>query len=69
MQTARNLVTAAAELAACMENGEYNRNGRKSCFAVYADGNTTSVVGYSDDVAVLDYNVDFGAVACKSLVN
>ena len=69
MQTARNLVTAAAELTACVENSEYNRNGRKSCFAVNADGNTTSVIGYFDYVAVLDYDVDFGAVACKSLVD
>ena len=69
VQTARNLVTASAEFSAGVENCEYNRYSRESCFAVDTDRNTTSVVGYSDDVAVLDYDVDFGAVACKSLVD
>ena len=37
MQTAGNLVAAAAELAACVQNRENNRNGGDSEFFVDAD--------------------------------
>ena len=69
VQTARNLVTASAEFSAGVENGEYNRYGRESCFAVHADRNTTAVIGYSDYIALFDDNINFCTITCKCFVN
>ena len=69
MQTARNLVTASAEFSAGVENCEYNRYGRESCFAVDTDRNTTAVIGYSDYIALFDDNINFCTITCKCFVN
>ena len=44
VQTAGNLVTAAAELTACVQNGENNRQCRYSHLFMHGNGNTTSVI-------------------------
>ena len=57
VQTARYLVTAAAELAARVEHGENDCNGRQTRLAVNSYGDTASVVGDADNVARLDNDV------------
>ena len=58
VQTAGDLVAAAAELASGVEHGEYHRHRRKSRLAVNAYRYASSVVGDADDVALLDHDVD-----------
>ena len=69
VQTAGDLVTAAAELAAGMQNGKDDRHRRKTCLAVDADRNTSAVIGDADDVAGLNHHVNLGAVTGKRLVD
>ena len=69
VQTAGHLVAAAAELAAGVQNGKDDRDRRQTGLAVDADGNASAVVGDANDVALLYYHVNFGAVACERLVD
>ena len=69
VETARNLVSAAAEFAARVEDGKDDRDRGKSRLAVDANGDAASVVGDADDVARLNHDVDLGAVARERLVD
>ena len=69
MQTAGNLVSAVAELSACVKFCENNLNCRSSLCGVDACGDTTSVVGDTDCAVSKDFNLDVGAVSCEGFVN
>ena len=69
VQTAGNLVAAAAELAAGVQDGKDDRDRRQTGLAVDADRDASAVVGHANDVALFYHNVNFGAVACQRLVD
>ena len=52
VKSARNLVSAVAELTAGMENCVHNLNRRDTHFRVNTYGDTASVVGYADNVSL-----------------
>lgn len=68
MQTAGDLIAAAAELAACMKHSQNDRYGRQTLLPVDVHGDTTAVVLYGDDVAGQNFYFNMVAEARKSLV-
>ena len=69
VKTSGNLVSSAAELAACVKNGE---NYFKSAFAgllLNVNGNASAVIRNADYIALFDINLNVGAVSCKSLID
>ena len=68
MQTAGDLVALAAELAAGMQNGVNHRYGGNSHFGVDPHGDSASVVGHADHIALQYFGLDMVAVACQRLV-
>ena len=69
MQTARNLVAAAAELAAGVQDGENDLDGGQTGGLLYSDGYAAPVVRDADDVVRLDDDVDLAAHSGQSLVD
>ena len=69
MQTAGNLVAAAAELSAGVQNGQNNGNGRKTLLLVDADRDTAAVIADGDNIAGKNFNLDMGAEAGERLVD
>ena len=69
METACHLISAAAEFSACVENGIYNGSRRYSLLGVYANRDTTSVIGYFDNIVLKYLHVYFRTVACKGFIN
>ena len=47
-----NLVSAVAEFTACMQYGINNLDGRDAHFRVHSYGDTASVIGNADDIAL-----------------
>ena len=69
VQAAGYLVAGAVELAACVQDGEYNLERRNAHLRVNTAGNTTAVIGNADDIALFNRNFDVRAVACQRLVD
>ena len=69
VQTAGDLVPAAAELAAGVQHGKDNLKGALSGLLLNIDGDAAAVVGNADDVPRFDDHLDVGAVAGKRLVD
>ena len=69
MQTAGNLIAAAAEFAAGMQNGIHNRHGRQTRLVLHADRHAAAVILHADDVAGQDAHIDAVAIACKRFVD
>ena len=69
VKTARNLVSAAAELTACVKNGEYYLESAFTCLFLDVNGNTASVIRNADDIALFDINLDVSTVSCKRFVD
>ena len=69
VQTAGNLIAAAAELAAGMQNGIHNRHSRQPCLVLHADRHAAAVILHADDVAGQDAHIDAVAIACKRFVD
>ena len=58
MKTAGHLISAVAELTACMEDGEYNFHGRKSRLFLDIYRNTAAVVHHCDGIVLVDGHID-----------
>ena len=69
METARHLVSVAAELTACMQDGEYDLDSGDLFLGMLIDGDTATVVPNGDRVVFADPNLDFAAVTRKRLVD
>ena len=69
MESAGHFVSPAAELAAGMENGEYDFHGRKSRFMVDADRDPAPVVAYGNGIILIDIYLYLIAISGKRLVN
>ena len=69
VKTARNLVSAAAELTACVKNGEYYLESAFACLFLDVNGNTASVIRNADDIALFDINLDVSTVSRKRFVD
>ena len=69
MQTARNLVAVAAELAACVQDGQHDLERRNAHLGMDADRDAAAVVIDPDDVVLFDGHLDVGAVARERLVD
>ena len=61
MQTAGYLVSAAAELAARMQDRKYDLNRRKSGFFLSINRDTTTVILYRDGIVRIDLHLDVTA--------
>ena len=68
VQSAGDLVSAAAELAAGVEHGVHDLQSRLAGLLLYVDGYASAVVGDADDVARLDGDLYVRAVPGQSLV-
>ena len=69
MKTAGNFIAAAAEFTACMENGENNGYRRDSEFCMDTYGDSSAVIGYTDEISRKEFDVDIGAVSCQCFVD
>ena len=68
VQTARYLVSSAAELSARMQNGHSHLHGRNTVLFVNIHRNTASVVPYGYRIVGMQRNLDFRAVARQCLI-
>ena len=68
VQTARDLISAAAEFSARVQNCKYNLNRRYAFLGVNTDRNTTAVIGYRYGIVGIYVDLDFGTVAGKRLI-
>ena len=68
MQAARNLVAAAAELTARMQDGEHHLQGAAPVFHL-VDGNAAAVVAHRHTAVGVDGDHDLVAVAGQGLVD
>ena len=69
VQTAGDFIPAAAEFAACMQDGINDFNGGDVEFCIFAGRNAAAVVGDADDVARQDRDGNRIAGAGKRFVN
>ena len=69
VQAAGNLIAAAAELAARVQNRIDDRDGRQAGLLLHADRDAAAVVPHINDVARQDLDVDAVAVAGKRLID
>ena len=69
MQTARYLISAAAEFTAGMEYRKYNGNCGQTGFFLNTDRDTSSVIAHADNVALQYFNLDMVAKARERLVD
>ena len=69
VQTPRDLIAPAAELAAGVEDGQGHLQGVLAGLLVIAHGNATAVVPDGDGVALVQKHLDMGAVAGHGLVH
>ena len=69
VQTAGDLVAAAAELTAGMEHGIHDRCRRDTLGRVDAGRDAASVIGHADDVIRQDIDGNFRTEAGKRLIN
>ena len=69
METAGDLVAAAAELAAGMELGEHNLDGRHALVGHHRDGDAAAVVGAGHRPVGVQGDRDLGAVPGERLVD
>ena len=69
VQTAGYLVSAAAELAARMQDRKYDLNRRKSGFFLSINRNATTVILYRDRIVRIDLHLNVAAVSSERLVH
>ena len=69
MQAARHLISAAAELAARVQNCIDNRRRRNAFFWVHTGRDAAAVVGYPDCVARQNLHCDFVAESRQRFIN
>lgn len=68
VQTAGNLISASAELTACMKYRIYDSSRTYLFLRMNACRYTTSVIGYFNNISGQYLNVYFGTIACKGFV-
>ena len=69
VQTAGYLVSAAAELAARMQDRKYDLNRRKSRLFLDVNRNATTVILYRDRIVRIDLHLNVAAVSSERLVH
>ena len=69
VQTAGNLVSAAAEFSSCVQDGKDNGDSRDAQFWLDADRNSSTVILDADDVARQQVHQNLGTMTCKDLVD
>ena len=69
VEAAGDLITAAAELAAGVEDGIYHLQGGLAGLGLDVHRDAAAVVGDGDGVAVVNGDPDLGTVAGQSFVN
>ncbi len=69
VQAARNLIAAAAEFTARVQNRQYNCHRRQTLFLVHIHGNTASVVAHGYHVIGQNFYFNMRTVARQRLVH
>ena len=69
MQSAGNLVRMIVELAAGMQFGHNDLDGRYFFFFVNPHRNAPSVIDHTDAVVIMNGDVDLAAITCHGLVD
>ena len=69
VQTAGDLIAAAAELTACVQHGENHLQGGDAHLGMLAHGDTAAVVGDSDHIAGQNLYLNMGTEARQRLVD
>ena len=69
MEAAGNLVAAAAELAAGVEDGEHHRHSGQAGLVLHAHRDATAVVGNIHHVSGQQAHLDLVAKACQGFVD
>ena len=68
MQAAGYFISPAAEFAAGMKNCENYLYGRKSCFFLDIDRNSTAVIHYRDRIILINLHFDLITIAGQGLI-
>ena len=68
MQAAGYLIAIAAELAAGMQYGQNDLNGRLAAF-MHIDRNATAIINNRDAVILLDGYIDMAAITSQGLID
>ena len=69
VQTAGNLVSAATEFSACVQDGKDNGDSRNAQFWLDAYRDASTVILDADDVARQQVHQNLGTMTCKDLVD
>ena len=69
VETAGDLIASAAELAAGVQHGVYHLQRRAAGLLLDIHGDTTSVIGDGDGIALVDGNGDIRAVARQRFID
>ena len=69
VQTAGNLISAAAEFTTGMKDGKYHLQGRHAFLLIDIDRDTTAIIHNGNGVIGMDFYSDFVAEASQSFVN
>ena len=69
MKSTRYLVSATAELATGMKHRKYDFYGRKSCFFLDSNWDSTSIINNSNRIVGIDDHIDLCTISSQSLVN
>ena len=69
VEAAGDLVAAAAELAAGVEDGIHHLQGGTARLSLDVHGDAAAIVHHGDGVALVDLHQDVRAVACQGLVD
>ena len=69
MQAAGYLISAAAEFSAGMQHGHDRLYGRDSGLFVNAYRHAAAIVTHTDDIALLDNDVDLVRIPCQRFID
>ena len=69
VQTAGDLVSAAAEFTACMQNGKDNCYSRNAQLWLNANWNASSIILNTDNISRQKVDQNLGTVSCKNLID
>lgn len=69
VQTAGDLVSAAAEFTACMQNGKDNCYSRNAQLWLNANWNASSIILNTDNISRQKVDQNLGTVSCQNLID
>ena len=69
VQTSRYLVSATAEFSSGMEDGKDSFHGRTACFLLNINGNSPTVIDYSDGIVFFDKDLNVTGKTSQRLIN